>query len=163
MHECCILVGSNVSPEYNLPLGLRLLQRSVEILRISTVWDSPAVGSKGPNFLNAAALVLTPLETPVALQGQILRPLEAQMGRLRTEDKNADRTIDFDIVIFDGRVIDPIFWQYAYRVVPAADVIDDLHPKLYADLKAEATRLLQTAPLRARPDVTRLVQMIVKN
>lgn len=85
------------------------------------------------------------------------------MGRVRTEDKNADRTIDFDIVIFDGRVIDPLFWQYAYRVVPVADVIDELDPKLYSDLKAEAARLLQTSPLRPRPDITRLVQMIVKN
>lgn len=163
MHESCVLLGSNVSPEYNLPLGLRLLCQSLEILKISSVWDSPAVGSKGPNFLNAAALVMTPFDSPVALQERVLRPLEARMGRVRTEDKNANRTIDFDIVIFDGRVIDPLFWQYAYRVVPVADVIDELDPKLYSDLKAEAARLLQTSPLRPRPDITRLVQMIVKN
>ena len=87
-HQVCLLLGSNIQPERNLPLAVRELGEQLTILRASSVWESPAVGSRGPNFLNAALLCQTGLAAE-ALKWQVLRPLEARLGRVRNQDKNA--------------------------------------------------------------------------
>ena len=61
-HLACLLLGSNIQPERNLPLAIDQLQKHLTILRISSVWETPPVGSAGPSFLNAALLVQTPLK-----------------------------------------------------------------------------------------------------
>jgi 2-amino-4-hydroxy-6-hydroxymethyldihydropteridine diphosphokinase len=84
-HQICLLLGSNIQPERNLPLAVQQLASRMAILRASSVWESPAVGSRGPNFLNAALLCLTSLSAEI-LKWQVLRPLEARMGRVRNKD-----------------------------------------------------------------------------
>jgi 2-amino-4-hydroxy-6-hydroxymethyldihydropteridine diphosphokinase len=115
MHQVCLLIGSNIQPERNLPLSVTLLKKVMPVLQVSSVWESATVGSDGPNMLNAAILVSTPLEAD-DLKEQVLRPLEAQMGRVRTSDKNAPRTIDLDIIFFDQHCLEPNLWHYAFRV-----------------------------------------------
>ena len=97
MHQACLLLGSNIEPEQNLPIAVRLLQERLSILRVSSVWESASADCCYPDYLNLAVLVSTSLDAE-QLKKQVLRPLEAQMGRVRTEDKNASRTIDFDII-----------------------------------------------------------------
>ena len=53
-HQVCLLLGSNIRPEYNLPIAIALLQNQMTILRMSHAWETPPVFSTGPNFLNAA-------------------------------------------------------------------------------------------------------------
>ena len=65
-----------------------------------------------PDFLNAAVLVETTLDQKT-LAG-LLRRLESDLGRTRTADRYAPRTIDLDIVVWDGRVIDPDVHQRPY-------------------------------------------------
>jgi len=60
--QACLLLGSNITPEHNLPRAMELLRHHVEVSRASRVWETPAVGSAGPNFLNAAILVRTRME-----------------------------------------------------------------------------------------------------
>ena len=97
-HRVCLLLGSNLQPETNLPRAVSLLQAQVTLLQASAVWETLSVGSGGPNFLNAALLVSTSL-TALSLKEQVLHPLEARLGRVRTADKNADRPIDLDIIL----------------------------------------------------------------
>ena len=61
MHQVYLSLGSNIQPEVNLPEAVKLLQEYGEIRKISTAWESAAVGSDGPNFLNACALLITSL------------------------------------------------------------------------------------------------------
>ena len=79
MHRVCLLLGSNIQPEKNLPLAVNLLQKQVTILKTSSVWESKAVGSDGANILNAAVVVLTSLEADI-LKEQVLRPVEGAIG-----------------------------------------------------------------------------------
>ena len=106
MHQAGLLLGSNIQPEKNIPLAVRLLQKQLTVLQTSSVWESKAIGSDSANFLNAALLVLTSMEAEV-LKEQVLRPLEAQLERVRTSDKNSPRTIDLDILLFDQQLLDP--------------------------------------------------------
>lgn len=151
-HEACLLLGSNIRPEQHLPLAVELLQKRVRVLRASSVWETSAVGSDGPNFLNMALLVESPFDL-TALKEQVLRPLEAQLGRVRTKDKNASRTMDIDILFFDGRAVDELLWRYAFRAVPAAELLPTATSQTGEKLKHVADRLAGSAQIRIRRDV----------
>ena len=66
----------------------------------------PRSGAPGmPRFLNAAVRVTTAL-SPEDLKFEVIRPLERRLGRVRTADPNAPRTIDVDIAAVQGLVVD---------------------------------------------------------
>ena len=153
MHRVCLLLGSNIQPEKNIPLAVNLLQKQLTILQTSSVWESKAVGSNSANMLNAALLVLTSLEAEI-FKEQVLRPLEAQLERVRISDKNAPRTIDLDILLFDQQLLDANLWQYAYRAVPLAEVLPDYQAETGEHLKDAALRLAHTTPIWVRKDVS---------
>jgi 2-amino-4-hydroxy-6-hydroxymethyldihydropteridine diphosphokinase len=152
VHQACLLLGSNIQPEKNLTFGLDLLRNMVTISRLSSVWETPSVGSSGPDFLNLAVLITTPLNTK-ELKAQVLRPLEIQLGRMRSANKNAPRTFDIDIIIFDGQLLDPNLWRYAHRAVPMAEIMPDYLSSRGGSLKDAASELAKTAPIHLRQDV----------
>ena len=154
-HQVCLLLGSNIQPEHNLPRAIDFLQNQLTILRISSVWETPPVGSAGPNFLNAALLVQTPLNQK-KLKLQIITPLEAEMGRVRSADKNAPRPIDLDIILFDGQILDPTLWLFAHRAVPMADIQPDILSEAGETLKEVAEKFIAEGSIRLRPEVVLL-------
>ena len=154
-HQVCLLLGSNIQPERNLPLAAAQLQDQLTILRISSVWETPPVGSAGPSFLNAALLAQT-LQDQKTLKLQILTPLEAKMDRVRSADKYAPRSIDLDIIIFDGLILDPTLWQFAHRAVPIAEIQPDIRSEVGETLKEVAAKLVCESVIRLRPDVVLL-------
>jgi 2-amino-4-hydroxy-6-hydroxymethyldihydropteridine diphosphokinase len=152
-HQACLLLGSNIEPEQNIPRAVLLLNERLTLLQVSSVWESTSVDCCYPDFLNMALLVSTPLEAE-QLKQQVLRPLEAQMGRVRTADKNASRQIDIDIILFDGALLDPTLWQYAHRAVPVSELFPDYASEAGVALKDVARRLAQSTPLQIRKDVS---------
>lgn len=151
-HQVCLLLGSNLQPEKNLALGVDLLRRQVKIVRVSSVWETPAVGSPGPDFLNLALLVTTVLDAKL-FKAQVIRPLEMQLGRVRSADKNASRTIDIDIILFDNQLLDPNLWRFAHRAVPVAEILPDFRSEQGDLLKETASRLAETTQIRLRPNL----------
>jgi 2-amino-4-hydroxy-6-hydroxymethyldihydropteridine diphosphokinase len=121
-HQAVIGIGSNISPRENIRSSLYLLSRMVSITAVSGIWKTPAVGSPGPDFLNAAVLISTSNSLD-QLRIEILRPIENLLGRVRTQDPNAPRTMDLDILIFDGVILDELLWKYAHMGVPAAEIV----------------------------------------
>ena len=153
MHRVCLLLGSNIQPEKNIPLAVNLLQKQLTIVETSSIWESKAVGSNEANILNAALLVLTSMEAEI-LKEQVLHPLEVQLERVRTSDKNAPRTIDVDILLFDQQLLDPNLWQSAYRAVPLAEMLPDYRSETGEHLKDAALRLAHTTSIWVRKDVS---------
>ncbi len=152
-HEVSLLVGSNIAPEKNLTRAIQLLDEVFPIEKVSSVWETPAVGSSGPDFLNLAVLVRTSLD-PQALKDQILRPIEARLGRVRTPDKFAPRTVDIDIITYDGQLLDENLWKYAYRAVPVSELLPWFHSEKSGETLHEAARRLShTTPIKLRSDV----------
>jgi 2-amino-4-hydroxy-6-hydroxymethyldihydropteridine diphosphokinase len=72
-------------------------------------------------FLNAAVLIETEL-TPVELKAEVLRSIEDELGRQRTADKNAPRTIDLDISLYNEEV-----FELGNRRVPDPEILEFLH------------------------------------
>jgi len=151
-HQACLLLGSNILPEKNLTLGLNLLRNMATISRLSSVWETPSVGSSGPDFLNLAVLITTQLKAS-ELKAQVLRPLEKQLGRVRSANKNAPRTFDIDIILFDGQLLDPNLWVYAHRAVPVAEILPDYRSDQGKLLKEVAHGLAEMNPIRLKRDV----------
>ena len=105
MGEVVILLGSNIDPADNIRRGAKQLAAKLPVLRSSSVWLTPAVGTPGPGFYNAAVLCSTWMDAE-ELKYDLLRPIEEQLGRIRTQDKYAPRTIDMDAILLNNVVLD---------------------------------------------------------
>jgi len=153
--KAVIAFGSNIRPEENLPAALALLRREAQVLKMSAVYRTPPVGNpEAPYFLNAAALVETDLP-PNALRER-LRRIEAALGRKRTDDPNAPRTIDLDILLYEGEPPDPDLYKYPHAAIPAAEVAGNwLLPEgktvsaLAAEMMPAARQFRRLPPLHA--------------
>jgi len=152
-HQACLLLGSNIEPELNIPRAVDLLREKLTIVQVSSVWESASVDCCYPDYLNMAVLVTTPLDAN-GLKEQVLRPLEAQMGRVRTENKHASRPIDVDVILVDGAVLDPALWQQAHLAVPVAELLPDFRSDTGEALKDIAGRLTQATPVQIRVDIS---------
>lgn len=146
-------LGSNIQAEQNLSRAISLLKQVVQIDAISTTYHTPSVGTPGPDFLNAAVLIRTRLSSQT-LKENVIRKIETQLGRKRTHDKNAPRTIDIDILIFDNQVIEPEIWLRAHLAVPLSELVPNLcNPDSGESLQCAAERLSQQTRIKARPEV----------
>lgn len=103
-----VALGSNLAvppqtPAEVLEAALAALPSwGFEVVRRSSLWRSAAWPDPSqPAYLNAVALVETPLEPAAALAA--LHALEARFGRLRTQP-NAPRTLDLDLIAH-GRAV----------------------------------------------------------
>lgn len=156
-----ISIGSNIDPEIHLPLAAQKLKEIGSIIGFSTVYQNPAIGSTPqPDFLNAVAMIETDL-TADAIRNT-LRRIEVDLGRLRTEDKYAPRTIDLDLCLLGDQVLetsefklpDPDILSLAHLTVPMAELAPDyLHPVTGEALQAIADRLRPEAKLTPRLDI----------
>ncbi len=178
-HRVTVILGSNIDREHNLPAAVRLLGEAANVLGVSSVYETIAAGShRQPNYFNAVVLLETRL-SPAELKDGLLTTVEQILGRRRTADKFAPRTIDLDIVLYlglnnddiivddyiptDGRLRhlpDPDLLLYAHSAVPMAELFPELiHPETGESLRSIAARLLAKAsakgeePMRLRPDI----------
>ena len=98
---------------------------------LSPVYRSPAAGFRGPDFLNAIALVDSDIH-PFALNDW-LHALELAHGRDRRDANYSNRPLDIDIIYFGELVLDgPGDFQlprpelhHAFVLKPLADVAPD--------------------------------------
>lgn len=159
-------LGSNISPEIHLPQAVRLLKRnpSVEVAKVSSVWESAPVGfaDQAP-FCNAAILVHTSL-SPKSLKFEVLRTIEQQLGRVRDPlNKNGPRTVDLDISLYGSHVStveelaipDPEIAARPFLSVPLAELDPQFkHPVLNRTLEQIASRFSSAMEsLKHRPDI----------
>lgn len=146
-------LGSNIDPDYNLPEALRLLARYTHVVRFSSIWQTKAVGSSGPDYLNAAALVKTDLPLEI-FRKDVLSRIERKLGRVRSDDKYMDRTIDLDVLVFKGNQIDTELWTQAHIAVPASEVLPRITNQQTGETLLQASRRLKaTAVIKERPDL----------
>ena len=153
LHTAVLSLGSNIEPAANLKSAVHLLQNSGQIDAVASTWETGAFGSSGPNFLNTVVIFRSG-HTYGALTQQVLRPIDNRLGRVRVADKNAPRTIDLDILIFDGEVLDPELWERLYIALPAAELLPDLLNPLTGRTLLQTAGELQSAGCAVRrPDL----------
>ncbi len=156
-NQVVIALGSNIEKERNLPLAIKLLREMCVVTAVSPIYETEPVGLLNqPRFWNTAVLIQTDL-TASQIKQQIIGPIETKLKRVRQADKNAPRTIDADIVLFndavfeydggDGRsrpIPDPDLTKFPHVAVPVADLLPDFpHPETGELLGVLAERLLE--------------------
>ncbi|WP_052252143.1 2-amino-4-hydroxy-6-hydroxymethyldihydropteridine diphosphokinase [Kaistella solincola] len=100
-----IALGSNINAEQNFSDALKLLQDCGFIMqRTEFLKTKPLKFKSQPEFLNGAILLRT--KKSLSELKMHLKQIEALLGRVRTENKNAPRTIDLDVTTYNGFVLD---------------------------------------------------------
>ncbi|MCO7229734.1 2-amino-4-hydroxy-6-hydroxymethyldihydropteridine diphosphokinase [Halomonas sp. CnH100-B] len=121
-HECVISVGSNIEPEHHFAQALEILSSECELVaRSEAVRTAPVGFQQQPDFLNAALVVRTTLERDAFKA--YLKAVEHRLGRVRGPIKSGPRTMDLDIVAWDGDVVDDGYFQHDYVRGPVDDVL----------------------------------------
>ena len=164
-----VSLGSNIDKEINLHEAVKLLQEIGRLLAVSSVYETAPIETTGegspvqedrPLFWNAAVLMETTLD-PAGFRRDVLDQVEQQMDRQRTADRNAPRTIDADLTLFNEDIFeldprhpipDPDLLRFAHVAVPIAELAPNLsHPETGDALGQIAERLLREAAAENRP------------
>lgn len=123
-------LGANLG---DAPAALRSAVQAIgalpgtQVLRCSALYRSAPVDATGPDFYNAVAALRTSLPPHELLAA--LQSIEAAAGRERPY-RNAPRTLDLDILLFDGLAIDtptltvphPRMHERAFVLLPLAEI-----------------------------------------
>lgn len=128
-------IGSNIDAESNIRAALDALMLEFENLRLSTTYESEAVGFDGDNFLNL--VVLADTEKALGDVAAVLKGLEDQLGRDRKQARFSGRTMDIDILLYGDEsgiscgieLPRPEITENAFVLQPLAELLPDaLHP-----------------------------------
>ena len=129
-------LGSNIEREHHICAALRALEAAFDLLLVSPVYESEAVGFAGSNFYNLVVGIDT--ELPVGELSALLRGIEDANGRVRGGARFAPRTLDIDILTYGNACgeIDGVqlprdeILKNAFVLRPLADIApNDRHPE----------------------------------
>ncbi len=150
-------LGANLGDrEANLACAVKLLAKSVDVERISSLYETAPWGYEDqPRFLNCACEGRTHLR-PQALLAAV-KDVERSMGRGPTF-RNGPRLIDVDILFYGQEIVSepglevphPRLAERAFVLVPLADVASEyLHPVLKVTVAELLQRLTDSGPANA--------------
>lgn len=108
-------IGSNIQPEKNVPAAIELLKKAFPVTKISSIYETDPVGPTGKDkFWNLVLAIRS--GDPAEILIKKLRGIEEELGRARSENKYAPRTIDIDVLPQAG------YQQQAFIMVPLAEI-----------------------------------------
>lgn len=161
-----IAVGSNVAPEENIPEAFGQLRNHARVIACSTFYRTPPLNRpEQPAFINGVWEIETGL-LPRAMKFDLLRPIEARLGRVRSKDKYAPRPIDLDILLYgawvmdeeDLRIPDPDIYSRAFLAWPLYELAPNtILPDSGRKLRCLA-RSMPKETMAIAEDITRLLK-----
>ncbi|WP_461481740.1 2-amino-4-hydroxy-6-hydroxymethyldihydropteridine diphosphokinase [Porticoccus sp.] len=117
LHRAIVSVGSNIEPASHLARAKELLEAETSLLAVADTIETEPVGYRHqPDFLNTAYLIETTLERDAF--NAYLKSVEDRLGRVRGPIKSGPRTIDLDLVVWDGVLLTEDYRRYQYVSVP---------------------------------------------
>ena len=126
-------IGSNIDRQKNIQDGIAALSNKFGDLIISPVYESKPFGFEGDDFYNLVVGFDTQLD--IEDISRLLRDIEFQFGRQRTESHFSSRTLDIDLLLFGNLVSDEHHLprhdvtDYSFVLCPLAMIAPDLeHP-----------------------------------
>ncbi len=125
LNEVVIGVGSNIDPVKNIKIAEQTISANHNLIKISSFIETEPIGYKNQdNFLNGALLIET--EMGLSELKYWLKTLEQKLGRTKTENKNGPRTIDLDIIVWNGKVIDNEVYEREFLLNSIKEILPDI-------------------------------------
>ncbi|MDQ6962980.1 MAG: 2-amino-4-hydroxy-6-hydroxymethyldihydropteridine diphosphokinase [Mariprofundaceae bacterium] len=142
MNKVLLGIGSNIEPERNLQNAAQVLKTMFHDIQFSTVYGSKAVGiENASDFLNACCLLKC--HKDYDLLRQKLKQVEEQYGRVHDQKGWQSRTLDLDIILFNGQLKNDDLHKYRHVWVPACELLS-----LEGDMPKEPTLYASTLVLQ---------------
>jgi len=144
-HEIYLSLGSNLGNkfEYLQKAVIAIFEELGSVIKISPVYQTPAIGFEGDDFLNCVLLVESNYSAEKSLG--VLLAIEQKLGRTRSEKEGyTSRPIDIDILFYDDEIIEtktlevphPRLQNRRFVLQPLVDVSSELeHPKLHKSME----------------------------
>ena len=129
-------IGSNLEmPARQVDAAIALLAETPDsrLVTYSSLYRSAAFGGiEQPDFVNAAAAMLTRLEPDAFLEA--LQSIEKRQGRVRGAARWGPRVLDLDLLVYSGRTIDapgltvphPGIAERNFVLLPLAEIAPEL-------------------------------------
>ncbi len=161
MKKAYISLGSNKGRRLeDIREAVVQIQKKIGILTdLSSLYETPAWGFEGPDFLNACIGIQTDF-TPHELLQNLLK-IERQMGRVRfVKAGYSSRNIDLDLLFFEDQVLDnedlvlphPRLELRKFILSPMCEIAPNfVHPRLGKSLVNLSRLCEDNSPLRKMP------------
>lgn len=119
-------LGSNIDPGENIQKAKMAIESEFNLIGASSFVETEPVGFKDqPAFINGAVLIETEMSC-----GELkawLRKLENRLGRIRAGNKDGPRTIDLDILVWNGEVIDREVFERPFLMKSVRELLPELN------------------------------------
>ncbi len=157
-----ISVGSNIERERSVAAALSAMREVFGLLRVSTLYETPAVGFDGEPFYNLVVGAETELPAERVLRR--LQEIEQANGRRRGKEKFSARTLDLDLLTYGDLV-----GEVAGKHLPHKDILEydfvlrplaELAPQERHPERGETYSVLWTAMAAGRPGSMRPVDPV---
>jgi 2-amino-4-hydroxy-6-hydroxymethyldihydropteridine diphosphokinase len=161
-----IAVGANIEPHRNIVEALSLLSKRIPVVGVSTFYRSaPLDRPSQADYLNGVVAAKTDMGA-MRLKRRVLQLVESKLGRVRTADRFAARSIDLDLILYGGDVVssetlilpDPDIRQRAFVALPLSEVAPGLRLPDTGEALAELTVLNERDGLTPDVELTRRVK-----
>ena len=128
--EAFVAIGSNIAPERNVPAAVARLSEESELVAVSTFYRTRPIGRpEQADYRNGMVRLRTRLAREV-MEREVLKKIETELGRERSADRHAARTIDLDLAVYsmDGVVTwaDPDLAAHNFIAAPLAELAPEL-------------------------------------
>ncbi len=121
MNTSIVAIGSNIDPEQNIKRMLEIISGEVHVQQVSRFIKTVPIGiTSQPDFINGAVRIKTGMEMDDFRQ--YLKGVEDRLGRDRSQPKYGPRSIDLDILIWNGKVIDEDYYSRDFLRSAAAEL-----------------------------------------
>ena len=159
-------IGSNIEPAKNVIVAVRNLAQQTRVTGISTVYCTDALDRpEQPHYYNCVVEIETEAP-PSEVKYGILRPIENSLGRKRSEDKFAPRTIDLDLILYgnlamdegDIKLPDPEILERPFLAIPLFELAPDLVLAGYNLRISEVAARFQQSGMRPLVDYTTVLR-----
>jgi len=112
-NEAIISLGSNINAKANTIAALEKLEALGNIFeQTEFITTKPLKYKDQPDFLNGAVKLYTKLNLEQLILS--LKKIENELGRIRTDNKNAERTIDLDVTLYNNHIIDKDVYEFDF-------------------------------------------------
>jgi 2-amino-4-hydroxy-6-hydroxymethyldihydropteridine diphosphokinase len=162
-------VGSNVEPHRNIPRALEALRERAAVTGTSAFYVTPPVNRpEQDDYVNGVWRVET--ETlPRTFKREVLRAVEDDLERVRSDDPYAPRTIDLDLLLYGDRVMnipeltlpDPDIRTRPFVAVPLLELAPGLVLPGTGTPLADLARTMDRGGLREDAELTARLRMMV--